>query len=68
MRLLLILQEGDQLIAIEQFNVTTAPAKMTLRLLNSLPWPRTLVFETRFTTKTLSVLLFQLICVLLPNS
>eukprot|EP01038_Epipyxis_sp_PR26KG_P009372 gene9372-12628_t len=38
---------GDKLLAIDQFNVSTAPAKATQRLMGSLPWPRILVFETK---------------------
>lgn len=41
-------QEGDQLLAIDQYNVSTAPAKITQRVLSSLPWPRILVFQTRY--------------------
>lgn len=42
-------QAGDVLIAIDQFNVSTAPAKATQRIMSNLPWPRILVFETRAT-------------------
>ncbi len=41
-----LLQVGDRLIAIDQFNTSTAPAKATQRIMGTLPWPRTLVFET----------------------
>eukprot|EP01040_Poterioochromonas_malhamensis_P010052 gene10052-10926_t len=41
------IREGDQLIAIETFNLTISPAKVSQRILNDLPWPKTLVFETR---------------------
>lgn len=35
-------------MAVDQFNVTDAPAKVTMRIMSSLPWPRILVFETRY--------------------
>ena len=37
---------GDRLIAVDQFNTSAAPAKATQRIMASLPWPRTLVFES----------------------
>jgi hypothetical protein len=40
---------GDRLVAIDEHNVSSAPAKITQRILNSLPWPRILVFESRNT-------------------
>lgn len=43
------IQAGDVLIAIDQYNVSSAPAKATQRLMSNLPWPRILVFETRTT-------------------
>jgi hypothetical protein len=39
------IREGDKLVAIETFNLTIAPAKATQRVLNDLPWPKTLVFQ-----------------------
>eukprot|EP01034_Spumella_vulgaris_P021759 gene21759-27815_t len=40
---------GDKLVAIDHYNTTTANAKSTQRIMQSLPWPRTLVFEARAT-------------------
>lgn len=40
-------QEGDQLIAVDHYNISDAPAKVTQRLMGSLSWPRVLVFQTR---------------------
>mmetsp|Transcript_21535 Transcript_21535/g.31287 ORF Transcript_21535/g.31287 Transcript_21535/m.31287 type:complete len:870 (+) Transcript_21535:112-2721(+) len=39
-------QKGDRLVAINEINTTTAPPKVTTRILQSLPWPIVLVFET----------------------
>jgi hypothetical protein len=39
-------QKGDRLIAINEVNTTTAPPKITTKILQSLPWPIVLVFET----------------------
>ena len=39
-------QKGDRLIAINEVNTTTAPAKVVTRILQSLQWPIVLVFET----------------------
>lgn len=41
-------REGDALVAVDAYNVSTAPARLTQRLLSSLPWPRILVFEARY--------------------
>jgi hypothetical protein len=41
-------KEGDLLLAVDTFNVSAAPAKVTQRVLSSLPWPRILVFQTRY--------------------
>jgi hypothetical protein len=38
-------QKGDRLIAINEINTTTAPAKVVTRILQSLPWPIVLVFQ-----------------------
>jgi hypothetical protein len=45
-------QAGDVLIAMDQYNVSTAPAKVTMRIMSTLSWPRVLVFETRATKLT----------------
>ena len=39
------IQLGDQLVAVDVYNTTTAPAVVSQKLLNSLPWPRVLVFQ-----------------------
>jgi hypothetical protein len=46
--LLLLLQEGDQLIAVDHFNTSEVPAKVTQRMMGTLSWPRVLVFRTRY--------------------
>jgi hypothetical protein len=38
-------QKGDRLIAINEINTTTAPAKVVTRILQSLSWPIVLVFQ-----------------------
>lgn len=48
-------KEGDVLLAIDQYNVSTAPAKVAQRVLSSLPWPRILVFQTRYVGEDPSV-------------
>ena len=40
-------QAGDVVIAVDQYNVTTAPAKITQRIMASLSWPRIVVYEVR---------------------
>jgi hypothetical protein len=40
-------QPGDHLIAVDAYNVSSAPAKAVTRMLSSLPWPRVLVFQTK---------------------
>ena len=44
---IIMYQEGDQLIAVDHFNTTDASAKGTQRLMGALSWPRVLVFETK---------------------
>lgn len=41
------LQEGDQLIAVDHFNTTDMPPKVTQRVMGGLSWPRVLVFQTK---------------------
>eukprot|EP01042_Synura_sphagnicola_P004151 gene4151-5239_t len=38
---------GDRLIAVDYYNTTEYPAKLTLRLLQGLAWPRLMVFEVQ---------------------
>jgi hypothetical protein len=38
------IQPGDIVIAVDQYNVTNAPAKVTQRIMSSLAWPRNVVF------------------------
>lgn len=40
------IQLGDRLIAINEHNTTLAPPKICLKMLQTLPWPMVLVFET----------------------
>lgn len=40
---------GDRVLAVDQYNVSSAPAKMTQRIMSSLSWPRIVVYEVKST-------------------
>ena len=40
-------QVGDRVLAVDQYNVSNAPAKITQRIMSSLSWPRVVVFEVK---------------------
>ena len=37
------IKAGDIVIAVDQYNTSTAPAKITQRIMSSLDWPRVVV-------------------------
>ena len=40
-------QVGDRVLAVDQYNVSNAPAKITQRIMSSLSWPRVVVYEVK---------------------
>jgi len=41
------IQANDYIIAVDTFNTTVAPAKVTTRIITSGGWPKVLVFQVR---------------------
>ena len=61
-------QVGDKLVAVDHFNVTGVSAKNTQRIMSSLPFPRTLVFEARCALSPFCFLLWIEVTDAIPQS